>query len=119
MSILSNLLALGFPSLQAGDDLNNSILEIDKLLKQIELFPAFKAIDDKPAPRVLTINTNPPLRVLEQKNNPNIIEFNKNRIYVSLPIGDITGKLMSQLQTSSSLLKNSRFYNTNQHHCNL
>ena len=45
ISILSKLPMQTVPTLQAGDDINNSILEIAALLKRIETIPTAKAIN--------------------------------------------------------------------------
>jgi len=53
--ILSKPSKLSIPSLQAGEDLNNSILEIATLLKRIDIIPILIAIGDKSSPRVPAI----------------------------------------------------------------
>ena len=130
LSILANPPKLGIPSLQAGDDLNNAILEIAKLLKRTDILPTLKAIDDSPAmrmkpiitdppPRVSTIDNNTPPRVLESKNNSNVIEYDKNEIDISPSQRNLTNIPISRLQISSTLPKNSRFNNKIDHRYNL
>jgi hypothetical protein len=49
-----------------------------------------KPIITHPPPRVSTIDNNTPPRVLESKNNSNVIEYDKNEIDISPSQRDLT-----------------------------
>ena len=128
VAILAKPPSTTVPSLTAGDDVNNAILNIAKLLKRADKIPTLPAICSKPLPRVEKIPT-PDASPKETAINsspkdpiPNTIPYDESEIDVPSPRvkkNQIDPMPLDVLLTKSSLPKNARYNNSTDHQYNL
>ena len=125
VSMLTNPPSTTVPSLSAGDDIENAILEIAKILKRADVIPNLSAICDAPLPRVaptmtskFTPMTTPTTSHAPSAAPPTIIPCDEDEHDAPSPrVGSQAPDpaTVEALLNRSSLPKNARFRNSTNH----
>ena len=120
VSILTNSLQTAILSLKAGDNINNTILDLAKILKRADKILQLNDIYNTPLPRVIKDNISK--KSVIPNKLPNIVLFKDDEIITqSLRVSQNISNYITidVLHTLNSLAKNSRFKNIVDYHYNL
>ena len=124
VSILATPPSTTVPTLEAGDETKNAILQLASILKRADKIPHLRDMTDKPLPRVIKPKAITPTIATNRKDTevmrpPSMIPYNQDEIDKPPPRVAAHEVPMSTLFQPSSLPNNVRYRNTIDHQYNL